>query len=617
MGGETGAMRVGARRGFGIVMSSLGALVAVLSCAIYACYFGSGVATETMSTGVGRRALDVARSCLDETLLEFKATVNRPGTSWYQALRERFTRPEGMAWWLRGAMPAGAAGQLAPDARMLPVRASVWRDEPIAREAGQFDEKFALLTLTADVEVSRGMAFPFRGVVRREVQRTYHLRQVRVVAPQPFGKWTLYVHRVPQIEASRQTYDELVRKFWSRREELKRSYGQEILDIIATLERYLVYMRRKVGDWDKAQREIDDAKEQLQRLIAVTPLSLGLAVPWVVQLQDAIDGMKAKLKRDKETNLAAFALPDEATFRRVAANPYAPQQLVRDIAFELLEGAWPDFRGWRGTPRGLEGPGDDLGMPIVVKRDRVTSREIDYRLPAPPELPRRPTYSLASRDIQWLAQYSSITAEFRRYMSEYDAMLKALIEAYRGELSRHEQLFRLLSGIPPEYDRLLTSPEYHGARATWFFDDQESFEMSVTGPGGSARLDGAYAVKGALSRFPAAFRGRGYVYVEEGAKLAGVRRDSPAATLVVHSGRDVELDGSCEGAVLAPQGRLHSSDAGRTVGLAVVREIAREDEFTVQRAPELGDAGPAGLWVNVSPARLAGTILRDPKRLEP
>lgn len=606
-------MHVTTRRGFGVVMASLGVLVAVLGCAIYTCAFAGGVASETVSGSEGRRALDVARSCLDEALVEFKTAVNRPGSGWYAALRERPTRPEGMAVWLRGEMPVPAARGLAPDADVRPVRSSVWRDEPILPGFGPYDEKFALLTFTADVAIARVRGFPFRGSVRREVQRSYHLRQVRLAVPPPFGQWTLYVHRVPQLETTRKAYDELIGKFWSRREQIKKTYDQEIRDVVSTISKYLDYMRKKVKDWDKAQEEIDKAKDQLDKLIIAVPLSMGLAAPWAVKLKKALDDMKERLRKDKRTNLDAFGLADEATFRRVAAEPYPPERLVQDISFDLDEGAWPDFRGWRARPTGLQGPGDDLGKPVVVEREQVESREIDYRLDDPEPLPDRPKYDLDPSKIVWLDRYAKIREAFRTYMAKYDASLGRLITKYRAEFQRHETLFRLLRAVPPEYDRLLIDPAYHATRAVWFFDDGESFERAVAPTGGLARLDGVYFVKGGLPHFPPKYRGRGYVFTMEKARLGEVQA-AAGSTLVVHSGADVDLDASCDAAVLAPRGRLRSR--GGTVGLAAVEEIVREDEFKVVRRKELGEAGPEGLWVNVSPARLGATMLRDPERAD-
>lgn len=600
------------RRGFGVLIGSISVLLAVLGVSISTAYMQGGVASETQNFAEGRRALEIGRSCLSEALLDFEIQVNDPGTSWYESTRSKRTSAKGMEHWIVGEYkPVSTLATVSgEDVKVAPVRISVWRDFAIDPDAGPYDEKYALVTLTADVSVRPAGFNPFRGTVRRQLQRSYHVKQTRVTSPQPFGRWTMYVHRVPQLKSARDAYDRIIKGFASRRENLLRLYRQEIDEIIKTLESYLDYMRRKAKDWDSRRKEIKKTEEALDKLIAVTAFSLGLTVPAVIQLQQTIKAMKKELKDDIQKNLNAFNLADEATFRRVGSNPYPPANLRTDIAFELARGSWPTFRGHRATPDGLVFPGHDLDKPVVVEREQVNSREIDYQLPEPPPAPRRPTYSLASRDIQWLDQYANITSEFRRYIREYDQSLSGFLGANAREFKRHEDLFRLLPADLPEYARHLTNLGYQARRASWFFKNQDEFLAHVVGKDGVARLNGIYAIQGDLTKLPARFQGRGHITVEARVSVGTLSRADERSTAVIYAGRDVTVNGSCDAAVLAPAGRLKSRALAQTVPHAVVSHITREDDFTVNYRPEFG-AVAAGLQVNVAPAPLAEALLRN------
>lgn len=601
------------RHGSGVLIVSISTLLAVLSVSMATASFRSELAAEVQNAAIGRRALEVCRSSLAEAALDFQVEANREGSPWYRELRAHLTSARGMESWISSDFkPAATLAMISgEDLQVAPVRVSAWRDFPVAREAGTFDEKFALVTLTSDVSARPDGAGPFRGRVRRQLQRSYHVKQTRIVSPAPFGGWTLYVNTVPQLSTEKDAYDRLLRTLTSRRESVERAYRTEIDQIIAALHGYLAYMVRKAADWDRAREEIAKTQDALDQVIALTPSAMGLTLPAVAGLETTIRDMKEKLKRDIATNLAAFHLPDEATFRGVAAHPYPPENLTADIGFQLTHGTWPSFRGFRAAPEGLVEPGADLDNPVVVERERVNSREIDFTLPPPPVLPRRPTYSLRTQDIAWLDRYGPITSEFRRYMSEHDRDLDLFTEAYAHEFARHEDLFHLLAARPVEFSRNLMNLGYQSSRASWFFADQDAFLRHVVGADGVARLSGVYAVKGDLTRFPALFEGRGYVAVEGRLELAGLSRRGASSTAVFFAGQDATAGGPCDAAILAPAGRLKSITLENTLGHAVVGAIAREDDFTVVRRRELGDSTASGIWINVAPVALAEALLRE------
>lgn len=601
------------RRGMGILIATVSMTVVALMGAMYTAAYRTGVAGEAQNYGEGRRALELSRSALAEALAEFADSVNRPGTAWYDALRNHPTSREGMRWWLvdHALVPLSSQLAAAEGTALGQVRVSVWRDFAIAPETGPYDEKYALLTLTADAVHKTAGSAPFRGKIRRQLQRSYHVKQVRVVPAAPFQRWTLYVHRAPQLETQKQAYEDVIKRFAARRREIVSKYNTEIDDVVRGLGVYLTWMAKKVADWNKAYEEIKKAKEEHKKLVAIAPLTLGLAVPQAIQLGKIIEKMEADLADDIKKTCAAFNLPDEQTFRSVASNPYPPPQLKADIAFAISPGTWPAFRRWTASPEGYTGAGDRLDMPLVVERERVTSREIDYNMPISPDLPRRPTYSMATAQIAWLDRYGPITAEFKRYISEYDAALAAYLASTAGEFDRHESLFRLLPAVPDEYGQQLVNLNYQSRRATHIFPDQTAFLKHVVGPDGVAHLSGAYAVRGDLTQFPRRYSGHGHVCVEGQIRLEDVQRASPDATLAVLSGRDTVLTGSSDVAVAAPAGRVKAQSVEQTVGHAIVAGIAREDDFTVVRRPELVEPGPAGLWVTVAPAPLGEALLRQ------
>lgn len=600
------------RRGFGVLIATIFMLLAVLGVSVNTAARRGGLAAEAQAIAEGRRALEIGRSCLAEALLDFKASCNRPGTKWYDALRGAKTSATGMQSWLVAEFqPKTTLATLAGESvQIAPVRVSVWRDAAVDA-GGTGDEKFALLTLTADVGVTPGGVNPFRGVVRRQLQRSFHLKQTRVVAPQPFGRWTLYVHLAPQLARQKDAYARQITDFGARRNTIEKAYRGEIDEVIATLKSHLAWMVLKVADWDKAREEIAKARKEREKLAAITAMTLGLVSPALVKLDEAIEKMEKDLADDIAKVLAAFSLPDEATFRQVAANPYAPENLKRDIGFELERGSWPAFRGYQASPEGLLGGGDNLEMPVVVEREKVATRELDYRVPAPPALPVRPTYSVQTKDIAWTGQYATITREFVRYRTEYQARLREWLTAVGAEFARHEELFRLLPAVPAEHARYLGDLKYQSARASYVFESQDAFLKHVVGADGVARLDGVYAVKGELTRFPARYEGRGFIAVEKEIALGALTRPDARSTAVFFSGADVKLTGNPDAVVMAPAGRVTTTGAGTTVRQAVVAQVTAQDDFTAEAAPELGDAGPAGLWVNVAPAPLAEALLRQ------
>jgi len=600
------------RGGFGVLITSILVLLAMLSVSFSLASLGGGVTAETQNVSDGNRALEIARSCLAEAMLDFRKQVNAAGSPWYESTRAHRTSAAGMEDLIVGeytpaATLAAVAGE---DVSIAPVRVSVWHDFAIDPENGPYDEKYALVTLTADVSVRPSTLDPFRGRVRRQLQRSYQLKETRIVPPRPFSDWTLYVHRVPQLQAEKDAYDRLIRAVAHRRETIERFYGGEIDDIIRILKGYLNYMVRKARDWDQARDEIKKSQGALEMLIGATAGSMGMTASAVTQLTHKIESMKQDLKDDIARNLTAFNLSDEATFRQVAAHPYPPENLRADIDFQLAHGSWPAFRGYEATPEGLGKVGQVLSNPVVVEREEVTSREIGFTLPEPPAPPLRPRYSLRTQDIQWLGHYASIARVFRDYVNRYRSTLDTFTSAYAAEFKRHEDLFRLLDHVPAEYQRYLTDLGYQSRRASWFYQSQDTFLKAVVGTDGIARLNGVYAVKGDLTRFPASFVGRGYVTVESHLTLGdvGARRDS---TAVFFAGGDATLNGSCDAAVLVPAGRLKSRELSHTVAQAVVNVITPEDDFTVKHRPEPGADGAEGLWVNVAPAPVAEALLRD------
>lgn len=628
------------RGGFGIVISTLFMLLAVMGTLVATAGRRGGLAAHTQAIAEGRRALEIGRSCLAEALVDFKEQANRPGTTWHDALRGSRTTAAGMNSWLVGELVPRTTIQAigGESITIAPVRVSVWRDQAVDPEAGPHDEKFALLTLTADVSVTPGGWNPFRGVVRRQVQRSYHLKQTRVSAPDPFSRWTLYVHELPLLETQRADYDRTIRDVAKRRREIERAYGGEIDAIISAIEGYLRWMVQKVKDWDDIRADIaklrrEREKMKLEDLFArvleklhlpsllrkkieklVREVISGTIKPMVdplgEKLERVIEALERELAEDIRKALSAFNLPDEETFRRVAANPYPPANLRADIAFQLEAGTWPTYRGYAATPEGLATGGDDLTKPVVVERERVTSAEVDYRVPVVPALPRRPEYSLKTSDIAWTEKYGTITREFVRYREEYGTSIRAWLVAVGEEFTRHEELFHLLPAVPAEHARYLGHLEYQSARASWIFPDQDAFLAHVTGADGVARLTGVYAVQGDLTKFPARYTGHGFIAVERNVQLGAVAAEAGAGA-VFFAGGDITVNATVEAGLLAPGGRVKTPAAGPTVGNAVVRTIMRADQFTVERNEEAGASGAKGLSIDVAPVALAEALLRE------
>jgi histone H3/H4 len=607
------AMKRVNRSGFGILMAGVSVLLAVLGVSLSSACLPEGVTARTRDLADGRRALEIGRSCLSEAILALRVSVNTPGNPWYAICRDRKTSAKGMEHWLVGELEPEATRRTVAgeDVSIVPVRVSVWRDFAIDPENGPFDEKYALVTLTADVSVRPAGLNPFRSSVRRQVQRSYHLKQARIASEAPFGTYTLYLHRAPQLVDGRDAYDRTIRAIGSRREALIKHYEREIDEIIKTLNEYLAHMKRRTVSWDGRRKEIAKTEEAYDKLVAVTPFALGLTAPAVVKTKDTLEAMRRELAEDLKKNLERFGLPDEATFRRVAANPYPPENLRADIAFELARGNWPAFRGTTATPDGLVLPGTNLERPVVVERETVNSREIEYQLPEAPEVPRRPVYSLDPKAVQWQDRYANITQEFGRYKREYGEDLENFLTATSCELERHESLFRLLAMDPPEYARQLTNLGLQARRASWFFEDQDSFLKQVVGPDGVARLNGVYAIRGDLTKMPARFAGRARIAVEGNVALCALAKADPRSSLLLYAGGDVAIAGSCEAEVQAPAGRLKSTVIGRTVSHAVVARITHDDEFTVARPAGSSAGGSDGLWVTIAPAPLAETLLRN------
>lgn len=629
------------RNGFGIVIATVFMVLAVMGTLIATAGRRGGLAAHTQAIAEGRRALEIGRSCLSEALLDFKSAVNQPGSKWYDALRGARTSAGGMSHWLVGeftpvATPATIGGE---SVTIAPVRVSVWRDAAIDPAAGPYDEKFALLTLTADVSVTPGGWNPFRGAVRRQLQRSYHIKQTRVTSPQPFGRWTLYVHELPLLESQRADYDRLIREIGTRRGEIERAYGAEVDEIIATLRKYLAWMVKKAADWDEVRADIakmrsEREKLKLEDLFESVMKKLNLPsllrrrieklirklIEEVVspttdpigrKLEAVIESFERELAEDIRRTLEAFNLPDEATFRRVAANPYPPENLRADIAFKLEAGTWPMFRGYAATPAGLGTGGENLRNPVVTEAEKVQSLELEYHVPVVPALPERPKYSLETRDIAWTEKYGTITREFVRYRDAYKTSLVQWLAAVKAEFERHEALFQVLPAVPEEHARYLGQLKYQAARASWMFPDQDSFLAHVTGPDGVARLSGVYAVKGDLTRFPARYAGRGFVAVEKNVELSNLARDGETSTAVFFAGGDVKVTGRLEAGVLAPGGGVVAPADGAVLRQALVRHVTRGDVFTVEVDRALGEAGPKGLSIDVAPAPLAEVLLRN------
>ena len=171
-------------------------------------------------------------------------------------------------------------------------------------------------------------------------------------------------------------------------------------------------------------------------------------------------------------------------------------------------------------------------------------------------------------------------------------------------MTRHENKFQLLGGVPGSYNKLGKNYQYR--RASWRFKSEGEFKQFLSASGGNA-LKGGYWVNGSLSL--GSYSGSGSIACSGDVNISG---GATNGYLTVYSGKNITA-GSTKAALLAPEG---SVSGGPINGLVV--ENYHPGDISVTHDSSYDSAGPDGskMWVTVSPYPVATNFLRKRTKMK-
>jgi len=535
--------------------------------------YRSGVVSQRETIAVGRRALYLAESAINEALLDFTRGMNDPAGSvagCYGILRSSFAAGDHFNYSFFPGYAQEHCTSSDGEAHVEDVQVDVWALQPLNDLAY---ERCGLLTITAVVAIPRRTGI-FNRYIYRNVQRSYELKQVQVTAPQPFGDYALFLLKWDYLTRALGDYLSDQDPFDQRRQAAQTAL-QKLQDDMK------LFLNIRIPLAEDGIDKLRDAQDQIPPYRFPCPLHPPLPLKpccpanhgWsAADIEAAVESVL------QEVNLTVAAVEDIA-----ATDPEVLQPP------ELAAVSWPPFRADM-----------NLTNPVVV-HGTVSSSDYPFRFPSWPSLPAAPVVPAPWHTTWEFPGLGNLIALFETYATNYDSSVaQTHAQNWQTELTRHEGKFELLGGVPGSYS--LLGPRYQYRRASWRFKDSGSMAAFVAASG---KLRGGYWVSGDAS-LGGPYQGMGTVACSGSATVNGGSAGGDSL-LTVYAAHDIDAGGSVGAALFAPDGTVHG---GPVRGLVVENYLSDLLDVTNDPSYQAGGADGSRQVVTVSPYPVATNFLR-------
>ena len=547
-----------------------------------------GVTRQRESLSSGRRAFYLANAAINEGLLAFKEEVNVPSAdpnSWFQRVRKRLASDyDGLERkLLKSELTKGLVDS--SGVKVAHIDVAVWSQYSINTLPY---EKVALLTITAVIDVPRRLPSLMGRYIRRNVQKTFELRQVLITPPRPFDGFTFYLSRWMYLGNRKSDYEKFERDLEKQRVQLQDNLRKHMECTRDNVKNIIDQCNKIVDEYDRTVEKIEDklsgsderkAKQKLQQIVDQKVAEQGF---------DNYEEVKLV------ASLSAECWFDAAGYSR-----------------EIKRFTFPPFR--KGS--------EDLENPVYVERPNLQSSEMALEFPEPPELPEFPVFPQGKAFIQqadWENELSFLSSEYKKWFSDRESQLPPFESALQQELTRHETLFKLVPNdwvkiFQEEYEPLSVHKAWKH-KASYCFANQQEWENFVPKIGGVYFLDGVYHIDGALQLGNISYKGTGAIAATENIDIDGAS-NSGDGVLTLVAGKQLYLNGSVQAGLVAAQGAIRYSGNSYKGSAAAFSHSG--DDFSAQFDPNLasraeGDLDvPERFWINVAPYHLACNFVRN------
>ena len=576
------------RRGIGVVVFLALIVVAVLF--IFVCFQQvlEGVTRQRENLSSGRRAFYIANAAINEGLLAFKQEVNVPSydpNSWFQKVRKRLSSDyDGLERKL--LLPEMTKGIVdSSGTKVKHIDVAVWSQYSINKLPY---EKVALLTITAVIEIPRRLPSLMGRYVRRNVQKTYELRQVLMSPPRPFDGFTFYLNSWGYLNRRKTDYEKLQRDLEKQRVQLQDGIRKHMDLTRENVQKIIEQCQKIVSEYEKAENKIrDKASGSDER-------------KYLQKLKEAVD-------------------------QKVREQGFRDYAQVENVSY-LSADCWMDAAGYSKQLKGFNLPPfrrgkEDLDNPVYVECPTLQSDQLDLVFPDPPDVPEYPTFPSGTSfisQVDWEGGLTFLSSKYREWFSKRESQLPPYELSFQSALERHEALFKLVPNdwvkiFQDEYEPLAVSKAWKH-KASYVFENQEEWELFIPKIGGVYVLNGVYHIDGAVKLSNLSYRGTGAICSSANLDIDGaVNVGDGIMTLV--AGKQLYLNGSVQAGLVAANGAVRYS-GNSYQGAAVAWRHSGDDfsaTFDSNLASRTQDGGDALqiFWVNVAPYHLACNFIRN------